>query len=388
MGDPNAGARSHMHQVIFYPVGNGDTSQIILGNGRRVIMDFHHLAKTENGDGPEIDLAKRLREELSGARRNDVDVVAFTHGDEDHIKGASDFFELLHADKYQGSSRVKMRELWVPAAMIVDEATNTQLQTDRILLRQEARYRLRRGSGIRIFSKPELLRDWMAREGIDFESRKHLFTDAGQLVPGFNLGADGVEFFVHSPFIRHTDDGDDLRNSAALIFNVRFDVQGTRTDFLAVGDTKYDVMEEIVATSEAHGNLNRLDWDLFNIPHHCSAYALSFEKGEWETLPAAGVQKLLRRGKPGAYLVSSSDPIPDTTASYAAEQPPHIQARKAYQRYLQEVQGRSLIVTMEHPNAFNPEPLVFEISSGGVGWKRAAVPAITILSTSSPPRAG
>ena len=42
------------HKVIFYPVGNGDTSQIVLENGKRILFDFRHLLKTENGEGPEI----------------------------------------------------------------------------------------------------------------------------------------------------------------------------------------------------------------------------------------------------------------------------------------------------------------------------------------------
>lgn len=36
-----------MHQVIFYPVGNGDTTQIILSGGRRVLFDFCHRDKAE-----------------------------------------------------------------------------------------------------------------------------------------------------------------------------------------------------------------------------------------------------------------------------------------------------------------------------------------------------
>ena len=29
-----------MHQVIFYPVGNGDTCQIVLENGKRILLDY------------------------------------------------------------------------------------------------------------------------------------------------------------------------------------------------------------------------------------------------------------------------------------------------------------------------------------------------------------
>ena len=45
------------HQVVFYPVGNGDTTQLIMAGGRRVLFDFRHCSKGEDTDAPEIDPA-------------------------------------------------------------------------------------------------------------------------------------------------------------------------------------------------------------------------------------------------------------------------------------------------------------------------------------------
>lgn len=42
------------HQVVFYPVGNGDTTQIVLSKGHRVLFDFCHREKAENDDTQEI----------------------------------------------------------------------------------------------------------------------------------------------------------------------------------------------------------------------------------------------------------------------------------------------------------------------------------------------
>jgi hypothetical protein len=47
----------------FYPVGNGDTSQIVLSQGRKVLFDFCHRKKADGADTPEIDLKKRLKEQ-------------------------------------------------------------------------------------------------------------------------------------------------------------------------------------------------------------------------------------------------------------------------------------------------------------------------------------
>ena len=378
-----------MHQIVFYPVGNGDTSQIILENGKRILFDFRHLKKTENGEGPEIDLRGRLKDELSKARKKSFDVVAFTHSDKDHIENSTDFFELNHALKYQGNGRIKIDQLWVPAAMIIETATNNEQSDEFVIWRQEARFRLEKGEGIRVFSKPDKLKEWLASKGLTVDSRRSLITDAGQVADGFTLEKDGIEFFCHSPFIKHVDDGDDLRNPAALVFNVRLKMGVNTFDYLATGDSEWEVLEEIIQTTKDHNNEDRLAWDLFNLPHHCSYKALNSEKGEHETIPAPLIKELLLSGKEGAYLVSSSNPIQDDKAGREQVQPPHIQAKKCYCRHLKEVGGAKFFVTMEEPNAEKPEPLVFEITSSGISrGQKAVVSAVATLTSAPAPRAG
>lgn len=381
-----------VHQVIFYPVGNGDTTQIILSKGRRVLFDFCHRDKAEDADTPEIDLKARLKEDLKAANRDYFDVVAFTHADLDHIQGSTELFELQHAKKYQGDGRIKIRELWVPAAMLLEEADNDHQTEEYVLLRQEARHRLLEGKDILVFSKPQALADWLEpllkARGESASARDHLFIDAGTIVPGFTQAKDGAEFFCHSPFIKHCDDGDIIRNSAALVFNVRFNADGSTYDYLEIGDAEYGNLEDIVSTTRYHKNEDRLAWDLFNIPHHCSYRALNEDKGKDETVPTPLVKDLLLMGKSDAYIVSCSKPIPDVKDSYEQVQPPHIQARKAYERYLKEIGGRKFLVTMEEPNANKPEPIIFEIGNGGVTWKRSATIGAPAILASRPPRAG
>lgn len=381
-----------VHKVIFYPVGNGDTSQVILANGRRVLFDFCHRAKSEDSSTPEIDLKKRLKQELKDAKRDCFDVVAFTHADEDHINGFSEFFWLQHAAKYQDKERIKITELWVPASVLIEEADNDHQSDEYVLLRQEARHRLLEGKNIRVFSQPEALMEWLRpklKERKEPETaRDHLFVDAGTLVPGFSLAADDAEFFCHSPFIKHCDEGDVIRNVASLVINVRLKADGYQYDYLEVGDSTWEVLEEIVETTKKHNRAHRLNWNLFNIPHHCSYLALSDDKGEKETIPKRLVKELLLHGQRDAYVVSCSKPIPDVKESYESAQPPHIQARKTYEKYLNQVGGRKFLVTMEEPNGNKPEPIVFEVAKGGVSWlKSAAVGAPAIIS-STPPRAG
>lgn len=377
-----------MHKVIFYPVQNGDTSQIILSNGKRLLFDFRHLKIGEDDDEPAIDLKDQLKAELANARRDYYDVLALTHGDKDHISHSTEFFELWHAAKYQGNGRIKANELWVPAAMLLESSTIDQRSAEFVIWRREAQYRLREGKGIRVFSKPEMLKTWLEKNGLTLESRRHLITDAGQTVPGYSLASDGVEFFCHSPFVKHVDEGDDLRNDASLIFQVRFEVAGVQTNYLAVGDSTCDVLEDIVRITKWHGNADRLKWNLFNIPHHCSHHALNSEKGEKETIPLPLVEELLLYGQREAYLVSSSKPIPNSREAYQQKQPPHIQARNCYEQYLKQVGGRRFIVTMEEPNTRKPQPLEFQITSAGVNLNTSTSSGVNIIVSSPAPRAG
>lgn len=373
------------HEIKFYPVGNGDTSQIVLNNKKRILMDFRHLKKTEEEDGgPEINLVKTLKEDLEKAGRDYFDVVAFTHADKDHIENSTEFFELHHATKYQGSDRIKIKELWVPAAMILEEAESDQRGDEFVIWRQEARFRLKEGKGIRVFSKPDRLKDWLRENGLTVQDRKHLITDAGQIVPGFSLDNDGVEFFCHSPYVKHVDDLEEFRNEASLIFNIRFKCGENLFDYLAVGDSSWDILEDIVQKSQkirpntGKQNEDRLRWDIFNIPHHCSYLALTDEKGDKETIPKEKVKELLLYGKQGSFLVSSSRPILDNKDAYEQILPPHIQAKRCYQKYLDKVQGCKFLVTMEESSKNNPKPIEFNIDDSGVSLVESKLSAPNI----------
>lgn len=382
------------HKIIFYPVGNGDTCQIILKNSRRILFDFCHRRNAEDSTDKRIDLKKQLMNELNEAERNYFDVVAFTHADTDHISGCTDFFHLNHAAKYQGDERIQIKELWVPASLLLEKTERDNLSSEFAILRSEARFRLLEGNGIKVFSKPyklvdQWLRQALANRNEPENARDHLFVDAGALVEGFNLSSDGAEFFCHSPFIKHCDEGNDLRNDAALIFNVRLRSDGCDYDFMQIGDSTWEVLEDIVSISKRHNNEDRLMWNIINIPHHCSYLALSDEKGEHETQPKPLVRELLLHGKKGAYMVSSSGPILNSPSNQEASQPPHIQAKKSYNTYLSQIEGRRFLVTMEEPTTLLPKPLIFDITNAGVSWLSSAISTgVPGILERKPPRAG
>lgn len=352
---------------------------IDLDNGTKMLFDYANLA-TGKEDDLRIDLEEALREELNQSQRDYFDVVGFTHADDDHVHGVEEFFYLEHAEKYQNNSRIKITELWVPAAMILEE----NLDGDARVIRQEARYRLKQGSGIRVFSRPDRLKQWLEDQGLTIEERKHLITDAGKLVPGFEKRKDGVEFFVHSPFAAHVGNDVIERNECSLILHATFSFNNIDTKFLLIGDSTYEILTDIVNITKYHSNEARLRWDIFDIPHHSSYLALNGDKGKDKTEPVEEVKWLLEQGGRGGILVSSSNPIPTNDES---TQPPHRQAANCYKEYANKINGE-FRATMEFPTKTSPEKMVITIDSAGATLKKAIVSGINIITSQPSPRAG
>lgn len=150
-----------MHKVTIFPLGNADCIRIDLDNGKKILFDYANTRNLDDKFDLRCDLPKELREDLDEAEKDYFDVVAFTHLDEDHYKGASEFFWFQHAKKYQDDVRIKISTLWVPAAIITED--NIDIEEARIIQR-EARHRFKKGADIRVFSRPERLRAWCKKK--------------------------------------------------------------------------------------------------------------------------------------------------------------------------------------------------------------------------------
>lgn len=369
-----------MHKVTFFPLGNADTCLVALECGMKLLFDYAHWKDSEDEEDLRIDLATELRRDLDENDRDYYDVVAFTHADDDHIHGASEFFFLEHAKKYQDEDRVKINELWIPAAMIIEEG----LEDDAAILREEARYRLKKGQGIRVFSRPERLKKWLENQGLGLKDRLHLITNAGSIIPGISKENEGIEFFVHSPFSLVCDEEEVDRNEASLVLQGTFKISGTETKILLTADTTHDIWADIVNITKNKKNDCRLDWDILKIPHHCSYKSLSNEKGEEKTEPIEEVKWLLDRGQDRAIIVSTSNPIPNNDEN---EQPPHRQAANCYKDYTNKLDGE-FVVTMEHPDKSKPDKLIIEIDSNKARLKKSIIVGGAAAVHRPAPRAG
>lgn len=367
-----------MHRITCFPLckegshpANAETFRIDLDNGRKVLGDYAHTHDPDDRYDLRCDLASLLKDDLKAAKRDYFDVVMFTHLDDDHVRGAGDFFYFERYSNRQGSERIKMQEIWVPAAAIVE----TGLDGDAELIRAEARYRLKQQKGIRVFSAPGTLTAWCEKEGLDINELRSLgiVVDAGKLVPGFTLANDGVEFFIHSPFASRTDDGKLIeRNKDAILLQAKFTLDGRITRFLITADVTHSELDEIVRMTRLRKNDERLIWDILDIPHHCSYTGIGPEKGTGKTKPTDGVRWLHEQGQEGGILVSSSCIIPTGDT----QQPPHREAAAYYEGVAADIGDGEFVVTMEHPTKGRPEPLVIEITGGGAALKRAVIASV------------
>lgn len=374
-------------KLTFHPLGNADCTRFDLADGRKLLVDYADMRNSADSSDLRIDLPEELKADLRVAKRDYFDVALFTHLDDDHCCGSGDFFWLEHASKYQGEGRIKIKELWVPAAAILEDGLDDSAR----IIRQEARHRLKKGSGIRVFSRPTKLKEWLEKNGLTLESRAHLITDAGQYVPGFSTaGPERVQFFIHSPFGWRQNENEVVdRNQDSVVFQATF-LEGAReTNALFMSDINSDSIDQIVQTSKRHKNEDRLRWDVFKIPHHCSYLSIGPEKGEDETEPTADVKWLCEeQGQERCTMMSTSDTIPiKGSAEDRDVQPPHREAAAYYKRVAKMKDG-AFKVTMDLPSASKPKPTTIQITDRGATLLTvsATVGAASVIST--PARAG
>lgn len=366
-----------MNQTItFYPEGNAECILLELSNGKRMLMDY---ANRYNSDNRYTDLASAF----NGIKS--FEVVMFTHPHEDHVKGASDIFYFEYADKYKSEGRIKIDELWISAAFLLD----VNPCEDAWVIRQEARYRLKecKGKGIKIFAAPNSLCSWLKENGLSTDEKDHPIIHAGVLLDSskHNLG-DEVSIFTHAPFSEDAEDTED-RNEPSIVLQVSLNNLYQQTNLFITGDAPYNVLEKVVERSEHNDNTDYLKWDLYDIPHHCSHTGLSSQKGDKITEPSEKVKQLLSKyGQQNAVLVASCRAFSDINGEDDT-QPPHLQAKKAYQKYSKNSDGttKTLFVTSEYHGTQNPKPLRFAIDFNGI---HEDIKTYNTIINSPAPRAG
>ena len=337
--------------LIFWPIGTGDSTTIRVAETVYIQLDIRHMAKSEDDDDPAWPVIDELIELLPTYRGKPyLSVFALTHPDLDHCQG----FEELN-------DRVTISELWMSPRTFREFRENDDLCDDAEAFHEEAMRRVQtaieaggdpgRGHRIRIIGYDELLQE------PDFEG----FPEGLLTIPGHTITtldgedhSDVFQAFVHAPF---KDDSFGDRNDCSLAFQVSLYNGNGAGRALLMGDLSYPVIRRIFDRSKAP----TLQWNALLAPHHCSKSVMYWkDDGEDdEKLKHDIVRDLGNTALGPGYVVSSSEPVPDTNDP--GDNPPHAKAKTQYELIV----PNEFICTHEHPNENNPEPIIFEVSPSG-----------------------
>jgi len=350
-------------KVTFFPVGNGDCSQIVLSDGVEIVIDCNITedARSEN-DTSRYDVHSHL---FDGAKKLNgstpyVNAFILTHPDQDHCRGFGTTFYVgdpsKYADKHLKDRLLLISELWFTPRVFSPHEKELCEEAD--TFRKEAKRRMelhRRRAGDRDLPGNRI-RIIGYSDNPDLKGLEHVITTPGNyahVVDG-QLRTDFC-FFVHAPFKIDTDDKWAERNDTSVVLQARFDVENKPDAGLALfgGDAGAAVWEKILERSDDV----TLQWDILMAVHHCSWSFFSEEPYGENKTPANSSLAILSKKRVGAQIVASSKPIRDDD-----DNPPHWAAAQLYKS---SVGSDNFRCTSETPTEKRPLPITFAVSVNG-----------------------
>jgi beta-lactamase superfamily II metal-dependent hydrolase len=346
---------------VFWPVGTGDSTTVVVDEDTLIQIDLHDLAKADDETAPETPVVDQLIEVLP--IRDGVPYLAafvLTHADKDHCLGFADLLSVT-----------KIGELWATPRLWreFEESDGDGLCEDAQAFHEEVLRRVDAtltavASGNKPASGDRVLIIGHDSSGAGYSY--HDLPDEYITGPGHSITVvDGREHaghfgaFVHAPFV---DDCAKERNetSVALQVTLTDEPSGVDGKVLLFGDLAHDTIMKIFDYSEAQGREQYLQWDVLLAPHHCSKkvmYADTDGDGDEEYLDDV-MMALDRHAREPRVIISSSNPTPFSDTSGA--NPPHRIARDRYEEI-----ADIFACTMEWPTAVAPSPLVLAVGAEG-----------------------
>lgn len=340
--------------IVFWPVGTGDSTTICVDADNVIQIDLHHLVAADDEEDPHEPIVDRLVKVLPKRDKKPyLAVFVLTHPDKDHCLGFNELRE-----------KVTIGEIWFTPRIFFEHKGD--LCDDAQDFVKEAKRRVKKviekkgavdsGDYVRIIGYHSLLEE---DEYKGFP--EDLITRPGNSINGFD-GADRSDVFdafVHAPI--REDESDQERNETSVGLRVEVKEGDHTGQALLLGDLSYPSIRRIFDETKNHKNENKLNWDVFLAPHHCSKSVMYFkDEGEEE---AALKQDILDDIEAAAeeigFIIASCNPIP--SKNEPGDNPPHAKAKQRYE----EIAPNGFLCTGEHPNVKNPQPIVFEVTAEG-----------------------
>ncbi|MDV7357680.1 hypothetical protein ACH47B_22765 [Rhodococcus sp. NPDC019627] len=356
--------------AVFWPVGTGDSSTIVLDDEIVMQVDLHALVMAQDEDTPHVPVVDRLVEALPVIDGTPyLAVFALTHADMDHCLG---FEELL--------SRVRIGELWATPRMWREFADKDAPNpcTDARAFQEESERRVAATKKAIEAGKEPGSGDRILVIGYDTDHDSHAYSELPDKYlsgPGKSVSildehdcSDRFEVFFHAPFV---DDCAAERNETSLAMQITLTADsGVNGKMLLFGDLAHDTIMKIFNYSTAKGRPERLEWDLLLAPHHCSKKVMYIPVDGEDVLQEDVLDAFSANARhDDVVIVSSSDTF--RPKDEPGMNPPHRKARDRYQEIAE------LICTMAWGDEQAPSPVIFGVDASGARIVRESVSALT-----------
>ncbi len=375
------------HIIKFYPVGNADCSLIKLDNGKTIIVDCQLLADLTDGQGKRVmfdvkaDLLKELKRDVYD--RPFVDLFISTHPHDDHCKGFSGNFyhgDVSDYDKDKNKDEIIIEELWITPRGIKNELSSPsedvrkEAKRRRKLYDSDANFKGSQGNYLRIIGYDE---------DKDFDGRYcYVPGKLVTMVHGESLA--WLDIFIHAPFKEdvETSKKSDDKNATSIVVQLAFKVAGYigyKSRVLMGGDAEYKIWQHIIDNNNED---DRLKWNIFLAPHHCSWSFFNEPDNKKEILQTAEIILCQQLGN-SAHIIASSNEIRDD-----GNNPPCYEAKQQYIKQLKAGVSHFLNTATHSKHGSIPQPIVFKINENGKILKASTTVAGASSISNPAPRAG
>lgn len=337
---------------IFWPVGCGDTTTIVVSETEVVQIDINDKLMADDEGNEHIPIVDELVGKLPKRDgRAYLSCFILTHPDLDHCRGFADLLD-----------RVSIGEIWHTPRIFREYEDECELVPDAIAFRKEAHRRARRcieeggdpgaGDRVRIIGYSELFEPGEKYEGFP---KDEFYTRPGCAVTRLDGEdvTDRFHAFVHAPF---KDGLADARNETSLAMRITIGTASSPLCGLFVGDLSYPTLMQIFEETHAHKNDEMLRWNVLLSPHHCSKKAMY----EDDVLRQDVMDEFTASQLSPGYIVASSNEFPPTNS--AGDNPPHRKARNRYE----EIVNDAFLCTGEVSTPEQVQPIIFTATGRGL----------------------
>lgn len=345
------------------------------------------LADLTDGHGKQVmfdvkaDLLKELKKD--GLGRPFVDLFISTHPHDDHCKGfAGNFYhgEVDDYDKDKNKDEIIIEELW-----ITPRGLNNNLSSPAEDIRKEAKRRRKLYDDDKNFigSKGNYLRIIGYDKDKEFD-RRYCYVPGKLVTTVHGSSLSWLEIFIHAPFKEDVETSKkyDNKNATSVVVQFGFKIDGYtgyKSRVLMGDDAEYEIWQHIL---DNNADDEKLKWNIFLAPHHCSWSFFNDSDNKKEIKPSADAI-LNKQIDNSAHIIASSNEIKNDNNN-----PPCYEAKL---QYIKKLKSGSLhfLNTATHSKVGNiPQPIVFKINENGKTLKENTTVAGATSISNPAPRAG